>query len=136
MYRDFAAILLYVLVAIGFIFGSLAVVGRLLRRQRPYPEKESTYECGEETIGTAWVQFNIRFYVVALIFIVFAVEVVALFPWVTVLHDPGEMGAALLAMLVFVFLLVAGLVYDWVKGDLEWPKSLPTEGQTRRPPEP
>jgi NADH-quinone oxidoreductase subunit A len=105
-------------------------VGRILRPHRPTPEKLSTYECGEETIGTAWIQFNVRFYIVALIFLIFDVEIAVLFPWAAIFKEVGLL--ALLEILIFVGILVVGFAYVWVKGDLEWLKSL---GEVRTAPE-
>ena len=121
MYFDFANVLVFLLVAFGFIFGSL-VAGRVIRRHRPDAEKLSTYECGEETIGTAWVQFNVRFYIIALIFLIFDVEIAVLFPWTTIFKEAG--GLAFVEMAVFLVILLVGFAYVWVKGDLEWLKSL------------
>ncbi len=124
MYFDFANVLVFLLVACGFILGSL-VLGRVIRRQRPDPEKLSTYECGEETIGTAWIQFNVRFYIVALIFLIFDVEIAVLFPWTTVFAEAKAMGPlAFIEMSLFLVILLVGFAYVWVKGDLEWLKSL------------
>lgn len=124
LYVEFANVLVFALVAVGFALVNLTV-GRILRRQRPYPEKLSTYECGEDTIGTAWIQFNPRFYIIALIFLIFDVEIAVLFPWTTIFkagfQDPGVL---LVEMLIFIAILVVGLAYVWVKGDLEWLKSL------------
>lgn len=133
MYFDFANVLVFLLVACGFIFGSM-LMGRIVRRQRPDPEKLSTYECGEETIGTAWVQFNVRFYIVALIFLIFDVEIAVLFPWTTVFAEAKAMGPlAFIEMSVFLVILLVGYAYVWVKGDLEWLRSL---GEVRtNPPE-
>jgi NADH-quinone oxidoreductase subunit A len=89
-----AAILVFVAVGAGFLLANL-VVGRLIRPNRPDPEKGAIYECGEPTVGSAWVQFDLRFYVVALLFVVFDVEVALLFPWalvfgqVNTLADPN-----------------------------------------------
>ena len=121
MYFDFANVLVYILVSAGFIFGSMTL-GRVLRRHRPTPEKLTTYECGEEAIGSAWIQFNVRFYIIALIFLIFDVEIAVLFPWATVFKEFGLL--ALLEVLLFVGILVVGYAYVWVKGDLEWLKSL------------
>ncbi len=126
MYFDFASVLVYLIVAIGFILGSL-VAGMVIRRHRPYAQKLSTYECGEDTIGTAWIQFNVRFYIIALIFLIFDVEIAVLFPWTTVFKELKEQGFAWLVlaeMFVFLGILVVGFAYVWVKGDLEWLKSL------------
>lgn len=129
MYFDFANVLVFVLVSVLFILGSLTV-GRILRPHRPTPEKLSTYECGEETIGTAWIQFNVRFYIVALIFLIFDVEIAVLFPWAAIFKEAGLL--ALAEIFVFVGILVVGFAYVWVKGDLEWLKSL---GEVRTAPE-
>jgi NADH-quinone oxidoreductase subunit A len=79
-----------------------------------------TYECGEESEGSAWLQFNIRFYVIALIFLIFDVEVVFLFPWAVVFKEMGLL--ALIEMGIFLLILVVGLAYVWVKADLNWVK--------------
>jgi NADH-quinone oxidoreductase subunit A len=118
---DFATVLVYVLVSAGFIFGSMTL-GRIIRPNRPTPEKLTTYECGEAPIGSAWIQFNVRFYVIALIFLIFDVELAILFPWVVIFKKVGLL--ALAEMMIFVAILVVGFVYVWVKGDLEWLKSL------------
>ncbi len=123
MYFDFASVLVYVLVSSGFIFGSMTM-GRLLRPSNPTEQKLTTYECGEDTIGTAWIQFNVRFYIIALIFLIFDVEVAVLFPWVVIFAKEGYGLLALMEILVFVGILTVGFVYVWVKGDLEWLKSL------------
>jgi len=131
MYFDFANVLVYLLVACGFILGSM-VAGRLIRRQRPDPEKLSTYECGEDTIGTAWIQFNVRFYIIALIFLIFDVEIAVLFPWTTIFKEVSESSPiAFIEMGVFLVILLVGFVYVWAKGDLEWLKSL---GEVRTTP--
>jgi NADH-quinone oxidoreductase subunit A len=123
MYFDFASVLVYVLVSSAFIFASMTF-GRILRPNVPTEQKLTTYECGEDTIGTAWIQFNVRFYIVALIFLIFDVEVALLFPWVAVIKQPGFGLLALAEIFIFVLILVVGFVYVWVKGDLEWLKSL------------
>lgn len=123
MYFDFASVLVYILVSSGFIFGSMTM-GRLLRPNNPTEQKLTTYECGEDTIGTAWIQFNVRFYIIALIFLIFDVEVAVLFPWVVIFAKEGYGLLALMEILVFVGILTVGFVYVWVKGDLEWLKSL------------
>jgi len=121
MYFDFANVLVYLLVSIVFITASMTA-GRILRPHRPTPEKLTTYECGEDTIGTAWIQFNVRFYIIALIFLIFDVEIAILFPWTTIFKEYGFL--ALAEILVFVGILVVGFIYVWVKGDLEWLKSI------------
>src|SRR5437016_5126254 len=88
MYFDFANVLVYILVSAGFIFGSMTL-GKIIRPNRPTPQKLSTYECGEEAIGSAWIQFNVRFYIIALIFLIFDVEIAVLFPWAKIFKKPG-----------------------------------------------
>ena len=112
-----SVILSFALVAIGFLVMNL-LVWWLIRPRRFSEEKLTTYECGESPEGSAWVQFNIRFYVFALIFIVFDVEAVFLFPWAAVFRELGML--AFLEGLVFIGILVVALAYVWRKGDLEW----------------
>jgi NADH-quinone oxidoreductase subunit A len=129
MYFDFANVLVYIFISILFILGSLTL-GRILRPQHPTPEKLSTYECGEEAIGSAWIQFNVRFYIVALIFLIFDVEIAVLFPWATIFKKVGLL--AFVEMMLFVGILVVGFAYVWVKGDLEWLRSLGEVGTERK----
>ena len=105
------------MVAIGFLVVNL-LVWKVIRPSRFSEEKLTTYECGENPVGSAWVQFNIRFYVFALIFIIFDVEAVFLLPWAVVFRELGLL--AYLEGLVFIAILVVALVYVWRKGDLEW----------------
>ena len=103
------------------------LIGRLLRPYNPQAQKLSTYECGEPAMGSAWVNFNIRFYLVALIFIIFEVEIAFLFPVASVFRRWVEGGVgvfALIEILLFVGILFLGLIYAWVKGDLEWVKKV------------
>src|SRR5512135_791304 len=88
----------------------------------PSSVKLSTYECGEVPYGSSWVQFNIRFYVVALIFIIFDVEVALLYPWAVVFQRLGLL--AFVEAFVFIVILLAGLAYLWKEGDLEWVRSM------------
>jgi NADH-quinone oxidoreductase subunit A len=110
---------LFILVAILFVVVTV-FVAKIIRPHRPTHEKLLTYECGEDTVGTPWVKFNIRFYVVALIFLIFDVEVVLLIPWALVYKGFGIAGYLVGA--VFLFLLGLGMAYEWRKGDLEWEK--------------
>lgn len=114
-----------VLAAFGVILGVAAlVVAWIVRPHDPYSEKCMTYECGMTPVGEAWGQFHVRYYVIALVFVVFDVEAVFLFPWATVfrrLSAPEAMGyAPLLEAAVFIMILLVGLAYAWRKGDLEW----------------
>jgi len=122
MLSQFGIILLFFIVAV-LVVGATLFVARLLRPHRPSAEKLSTYECGEEPIGDSWVKFNIRFYIVALIFLIFDVEIVFLFPWALVYQKLGMF--AFLEMMIFLGILVAGYVYVWVKGDLDWDRPRP-----------
>ena len=125
-------------VFIFFIVGAISVAGGLVfawlvRPHRWYPNKLSTYECGEEPVGNALVRFNIRFYVVALIFLIFDVEVVFLFPWAVVFQRLGMF--AFIEMLVFLAILLVGYAYVWVKGDLDWDRPEPIIPSTKPEPE-
>jgi len=129
-------ILIFVVGGILFLLVAL-LISRLLRPHRPNPEKLASYESGEEPQGGAWVQFNIRFYVLALIFLLFEVEIVFLFPWATVfaneewmVQTAGAWGQyALIEMVIFIALIGLGLAYAWVNGHLDWvkPDPKPTE---------
>lgn len=122
MLSDFGVILLFLI--IGFVFvGAGIFVAAIVRPSNPNIIKMSTYESGEEPIGSPWIQFNTRFYIIALAFIIFDVELVLLFPWATVFKDLGWY--SFWAMTIFVVILVLGLVYDWAKGYLEWDKPNP-----------
>ena len=112
-----AAIGVFVAVAVGFLVVNL-LVWKVIRPSRFSEEKLTTYECGENPTGSAWIQFNIRFYVFALIFLVFDVEAVFLLPWAVVFKELGML--AFLEGLVFIGILVVGLAYVWRKGDLAW----------------
>ena len=126
MLFNYANVLIFSAVGVGFIFVTL-LLGSFLRPQIPTLEKLSTYECGEDPIGSAWMNFNIRFYVVALIFVVFDVEVAFMFPIATVFRDWIDQGQGVIAVLeIFAFLsiLLIGFIYAWVKGDLDWVKKV------------
>jgi NADH-quinone oxidoreductase subunit A len=112
-----AAILAFLVVVVGFLVVNL-LLWKVLRPSRFSEEKLTTYECGENPVGSAWVQFNIRFYVFALIFIIFDVEAVFLLPWAVVFRELGPL--AYIEGLVFIAILVVALAYVWRKGDLEW----------------
>ncbi len=119
MYRDFGTILIAALLGIVMVVVPL-LVQKLIAPSKKTREKLDTYECGEDAEGSAWLQFNIRFYVIALIFLIFDVEVVFLFPWAVVFKDLGLL--AFVEMGIFLLILVVGLVYVWVKTDLDWVK--------------
>ncbi len=117
MLTEFGKIFSFLLLAVIFVVVGI-LTAWLIRPNRPTDEKLSTYECGENPEGSPWVKFNFRFYIVALIFLIFDVEIVLLVPWAMVYQDYGIMG--FLVGFVFIFLLAAGMVYEWRKGDLEW----------------
>ena len=117
MLTEFGKIFIFMLVAIFFTVVAI-FVAKLIRPSRPTHEKLLTYECGEDIIGSPWVKFNIRFYVVALIFLIFDVEVVLLIPWALEYKAMGIVGFLIGA--IFLILLGVGMAYEWKKGDLEW----------------
>jgi NADH-quinone oxidoreductase subunit A len=123
MLTDFGRILIFFIIGAIFTAGGL-IMAWLIRPHRWYSGKVATYECGEEPIGNSWIQFNIRFYVVALIFLIFDVEAVFLFPWAIVYQKLGMF--AFVEMVVFLAILFVGYAYVWVKGDLDWDKPEPT----------
>jgi NADH-quinone oxidoreductase subunit A len=129
MYFDYLNVLVFAAVGLAFVFANL-VVASIVRPRRTTDQGLETYECGEETIGNAWVQFDIRYYTVALVYVVFAVEIAFLFPWALVLREAfagsgaaAGTGIGLFALVegvLFVLVLLLGLVYVWAKGDLDW----------------
>jgi NADH-quinone oxidoreductase subunit A len=128
---EFGKIFIFLITGIlmvGFAF----FVTRILAPNNPNPEKLTSYECGEEAVGSAWMPFNSRFYVIALIFLLFDVEMVFILPWATVFGSKEIIGVdkrwgwlSLTEMFVFLGILILGLVYVWVKGDLDWIKPKP-----------
>jgi len=101
------------------LFGALIIfLAFLFRPKRPYPVKQSTYECGLETIGPTWVRFRIQFYLYALIFVIFDIETVFLYPWAVALNRLSTF--ALVEMAIFILILVGGLVYSWKTQALNW----------------
>ena len=117
MYRDFGTVLVAALLGIIMVAVPL-IVQWLIAPSKKTKEKLETYECGEVPEGSAWLQFNIRFYVIALIFLIFDVEVVFLFPWAVVFKELGLL--AMVEMSIFLVILIVGLAYVWVKSDLDW----------------
>lgn len=122
MLTEFGKIFIFFLTAILFVI-AVVLVAKIIRPAKPTKEKLLIYECGEDTVGSPWVKFNIRFYVVALIFLIFDVEVVLLIPWAYVYKEFGLGG--FITGAIFLFLLALGMVYEWRKGDLEWAKPKP-----------
>jgi NADH:ubiquinone oxidoreductase subunit 3 (subunit A) len=112
-----SAVLAFLVVAVAFLVVNL-LIWWVIRPARFSEEKRTTYECGENPTGSAWIQFNIRFYVFAIIFLIFDVEAVFLLPWAVVFRELGPL--AFVEGLVFIAILVVALAYVWRKGDLEW----------------
>jgi NADH-quinone oxidoreductase subunit A len=129
---EFGEILLFIIGGALFVIVTL-FVSKLIRPDRPGAEKLTAYESGEEPVGPAWTQFNIRFYIVALIFLLFEVEIILLFPWSTVFakkelieETNGTWGwFALIEAVIFIVVLALGLAYAWVHGYLDWIKPDP-----------
>ena len=108
---------LFILVGLIIPVGAITAAW-ILGPKKPNPIKQTTYECGIETVGESWVQFKAQYYIFALVFLVFDVETVFLFPWAVRL---GELGLfAVIEGIIFILILIAGLVYTWRKGMLEW----------------
>jgi NADH-quinone oxidoreductase subunit A len=117
MLEQYLPILLFILVGLT-VGGVLLAVGAVLSPNRPDPAKLSPYECGFEAFEDARMKFDVRYYLVAILFILFDLEIAFLFPWAVVLPDIGFFG--FVAMMVFLAILVVGFVYEWKKGALEW----------------
>jgi NADH-quinone oxidoreductase subunit A len=118
----FAGVLVFLGLAVFFAL-FLLLLSRMVRPWAPSSEKRVVYECGERPTGSPWIKFNIRFYVVALIFVIFDVEVVFLYPWAVIFRQLGLF--AFVEMLAFLLILFVGLAYVWKKGDLEWVRPAP-----------
>jgi NADH-quinone oxidoreductase subunit A len=121
-------LLMFMVAGFAICAGGL-LAGRLVRPKMPHPEKAAIYECGEPTIGEGWVQFDLRFYVVALLFIIFDVEIALFWPW-AVVYGSGDQQvktAALYDMLFFFGVLVVGFLYLWRYGYLDWVRAAPEE---------
>jgi NADH-quinone oxidoreductase subunit A len=117
MLAEYFPILLFILV--GLVVGvAPMVLGKLLGPSRPDPEKLSPYECGFEAFEDARMKFDVRYYLVAILFILFDLEIAFLFPWAAVINDIGFAG--FVSMMIFLAILTVGFVYEWMKGALEW----------------
>ena len=117
MLAEYFPILLFLVV--GALVGvAPMVLGKLLAPNRPDPEKLSPYECGFEAFEDARMKFDVRYYLVAILFILFDLEIAFLFPWAVTLGEIGALG--FWSMMIFLAILVVGFVYEWMKGALEW----------------
>ena len=105
------------IVALGFPVIALGMAW-IIRPKRPTPIKQDTYECGLETMGETWVQFKVQYYIYALVFVIFDIETVFLYPWAVAYRQMGFF--ALIEMFIFIAILVVGLAYAWRKGVLRW----------------
>jgi NADH-quinone oxidoreductase subunit A len=128
---EFGKILIFLITGILLVC-LIFFISRLLSPNKPNAEKLTSYECGEDPVGGAWLPFNPRFYVIALIFLLFEVEMVFVIPWATVFgshymigYEPRWGVFSLVEMFIFLGVLILGLVYVWRKGDLEWIKNKP-----------
>ena len=117
MLIDYLPVLIYLIVVIGLI-GMIVLLSELLGKKKHFPAKDLPYECGMDPIGDARHRYTVRFYVIAMFFIVFDIEAIFLYPWAVIFKSLGWFG--FVEMLVFIAVLVVGLVYVWGKGALEW----------------
>jgi NADH-quinone oxidoreductase subunit A len=117
MLREYLPILIFLVIAIG-IAGAMVVASFIVARQKPDPEKLSPYECGFEAFDDARRRFDVRFYLVSILFIIFDLEVAFLFPWAISLKHIGAFG--FWSMIIFLGVLTIGFIYEWKKGALEW----------------
>ena len=128
MYYDFLSVAALLFAGFMAVYATMVVLS-LFRPNNPNPVKLSTYECGEKAFGSSWLRFDLRFYTVALIFLIFDLEIAFLVPWAVVFKEMGMI--AVVEGLIFILILFLGLVYVWAKGDLDWVKAF-TEGRALR----
>lgn len=114
---SFAPVGIFILIGVIFVIMTV-FIAKFIRPHRPSGPKLQNYECGEPPVGSAWIQFNPRFYIFALIFVIFDVETIFLFPWAVAYKSLGLF--ALIEMLIFIFILLVGLLWAWKKGVLKW----------------
>lgn len=117
MLEAYTDVAVFLVLGAGFVLVTM-LIGILLRPHRPYPEKLTSYECGEVPVGESRIKFHSRYYIYALVFVVFDVETIYLYPFATVLREYGLY--ALILMAVFIIMLLDGLLYAWKKGVLKW----------------
>ena len=115
--RDYLSIIIFLFIALGLSVGFI-VLNFLFSPKKPDPEKLSAYECGFEAFGDSRMEFDVRFYLVAILFIIFDLEIAFLFPWAISLGNLGPLG--FWSMMVFLLILTVGFVYEWKKGALDW----------------
>jgi len=115
--KDYLSIMIFLFIALGLSVGFI-VLNFLFSPKNPDPEKLSAYECGFEAFGDSRMEFDVRFYLVAILFIIFDLEIAFLFPWAISLGNLGVLG--FWSMMIFLFILTIGFVYEWKKGALDW----------------
>ena len=115
--KDYLSIIIFLFVALGLSVGFI-ILNFLFSPKNPDPEKLSAYECGFEAFGDSRMEFDVRFYLVAILFIIFDLEIAFLFPWAISLGNLGTLG--FWSMMIFLFVLTIGFVYEWKKGALDW----------------
>ncbi len=115
--KDYLPIILFLLIALGLSLAFLAI-NYIAAPSRPDPEKVSAYECGFEPFHDSRMEFDVRFYLVAILFIIFDLEIAFLFPWAVSLGSIGILG--FMSMMIFLFILTIGFIYEWKKGALDW----------------
>jgi NADH-quinone oxidoreductase subunit A len=115
--KDYLSIIIFLFIAISLSVGFI-ILNFLFSPKNPDPEKLSAYECGFEAFGDSRMEFDVRFYLVAILFIIFDLEIAFLFPWAVSLGNIGPLG--FWSMMIFLFILTVGFVYEWKKGALDW----------------
>ena len=115
--KEYLSIVIFIFMAFGLSVGFL-VLNFLFSPKKPDPEKLSAYECGFEAFSDSRMQFDVRFYLVAILFIIFDLEIAFLFPWSISLGNLGPLG--FWSMMIFLFILTIGFIYEWKKGALDW----------------
>ena len=115
--KEYLSIIIFLFVALSLSIGFI-VLNFLFSPKNPDPEKLSAYECGFEAFGDSRMEFDVRFYLVAILFIIFDLEIAFLFPWAISLGNLGTLG--FWSMMIFLFILTIGFVYEWKKGALDW----------------
>ena len=115
--KDYFTIILFLIIAFGLSMAFIAI-NYLASPKNPDPEKLSTYECGFEPFNDSRMEFDVRFYLVAILFIIFDLEIAFLFPWAISLGQIGLFG--FISMMIFLFILTVGFIYEWKKGALDW----------------
>ena len=115
--KDYLSIILFLIIALGLSVAFI-VINFIFSPKKPDPEKLSAYECGFEPFNDSRMEFDVRFYLVAILFIIFDLEIAFLFPWAVSLGNIGILGFC--SMMIFLFILAVGFIYEWKKGALDW----------------